>query len=198
MHSYVTLAAASVLFSFGFRGESKEVPKMGNKIIDGRKMPFAMVGQRLIRDTSLSEHAKVTYLVLCSFAEKGKDKCFPSFKTLSEYTGIRSRTTLIAAIKELTDAGYVHKKARKVRGKQERDSNLYTLTGLDMVEGCPGDGQRCPGDEQRCPGNEQQVVQEMDSNNNQLNYNQYINRQIKKAKKNARPSSTDKFDGFTL
>lgn len=70
---------------------------------------------------SLPRSATVIYLVLAKYANFTTQTCFPSIDTLMKESGIKNRTTAIAAVRIL--------EAHRIIAVQKRSrrSNLYTL-----------------------------------------------------------------------
>lgn len=104
----------------------------------------------MIFDLPLSEHAKLTYLCLCRLVDS-EAKAFPSHRLLCEKTGIKSKTTVKAALRELMRAGLLAAAPQHTdAGKQM--SNLYIIynepqqelikkytESNDMDNGAPGE-----------------------------------------------------------
>lgn len=79
----------------------------------------------MIFDLPLSEHAKLTYLCLCRLVDS-EAKAFPSHRLLCEKTGIKSKTTVKTALRELMLAGLLAAAPQHTdAGKQM--SNLYII-----------------------------------------------------------------------
>jgi hypothetical protein len=95
----------------------------------------------MIFDQPISEHAKLIYIYLCRCADS-EGKSFPSHATIGLKCGIKSRQTVINAIKELEQIGLLCKEVRLNKGGGQT-SNLYTIydspTGQDD-DLCPADG----------------------------------------------------------
>ncbi len=78
-------------------------------------------------DPTLPSRAKRVYRALVSFMWFKTDKCFPSQETLAERTGL-SRSTIIRALKDLYERGYIE---RWRRG--QGDTNYYFINPLSFV-----------------------------------------------------------------
>ncbi|MDO6353554.1 DnaD domain protein [Caloramator sp. CAR-1] len=143
-----------------------------------REWHYTIVENHVLK-SKLSANAKLLYVILCMYANRDKE-CFPSYETLLNDTGIKSRATLANAIKELIDKGILE----VISGKEEGKSNVYIIKDnpLNWV-GCSRNEQGCSIDEQGCSIGEQGGVHEMNRgcsstehelkpyNNNQYNYN---------------------------
>lgn len=68
-----------------------------------------------------------SYLRKCS---NKQHQCWPSRDDIAKKCGIRSRTTVDAAIRELIDEGLISKTARYSADGITRESNLYTLLDI--------------------------------------------------------------------
>lgn len=68
-----------------------------------------------------------SYLRKCS---NKQHQCWPSRDDIAKICGIRSRTTVDAAIRELIDEGLISKTARYSADGITRESNLYTLLDI--------------------------------------------------------------------
>lgn len=73
-----------------------------------------------IFETNISPYAKLIYVALCKYANQD-GICFPSLKTLSQVTGIKSKHTIIKAINELLQYGMIEVKKNKYH------SNIYQI-----------------------------------------------------------------------
>lgn len=93
-----------------------------------KRPPFTLIENAVIKDLEISGYALLVYTVLCMHADHEDGTCFPGFAEIGKYSRC-SRSTIKRALKELIDYGYVEKETRKVPGRQENDSNLYTITG---------------------------------------------------------------------
>lgn len=85
----------------------------------------------ILDEANVSAYGKLIYFVLSKYA--GRDgTCWPAIKTIADAAGV-SRPTVIKAIKELKEIGYleIH---RRVSGENGADiSNLYYLPRLTRV-----------------------------------------------------------------
>lgn len=97
-----------------------------DKIRRASKRDF-FIGQNMIFDLEISEHAKITYLYLCRCADD-EGQSFPSYNTIANRCSF-SRMTAIRAIQELQTVGLLSVENRKIRkhGKLTNTSNLYVL-----------------------------------------------------------------------
>ena len=96
-----------------------------------RKINFTIVPNELIDTDRISTHAKLTYIVLCRFANK-ELTAFPSQKKIAERAGM-SRMTVSRVMKELEDVGLIVRQERR-RNDGGKASNLYILTDEITVE----------------------------------------------------------------
>jgi len=101
-----------------------------------KRPPFTIVENSIIKDTTISKHAILVYLVLCMFADSDTASCFPGYKQIANLARC-SRSTVQIAIQELVDKGYVNKTVRRVSGKKEADTNLYIITGKSKTKRKP-------------------------------------------------------------
>lgn len=97
-----------------------------DKIRRASKRDF-FIGQNMIFDLEISEHAKITYLYLCRCADD-EGQSFPSYNTIASRCSF-SRSTALRAIQDLQEIGLLSVENRKVRkhGKLTNTSNLYVL-----------------------------------------------------------------------
>ncbi|MEJ7568410.1 MAG: helix-turn-helix domain-containing protein [Gaiellaceae bacterium] len=92
---------------------------------------FTKVPNELLRDTSLSMGARLTWIALKSHAWQGAE-CWPGQETLAREVGVASRRSVFTYLTELERAGLV-KKRRGGNGK----SNHYVLTETRWEATCP-------------------------------------------------------------
>lgn len=78
-----------------------------------------------IFDLGLSAYAKIVYAYLCSCADS-TGQSSPSPKEIAEKCSIKSRQTVLNAIKELNEAGLIDA-ARRTGADNGNLSTLYTL-----------------------------------------------------------------------
>jgi len=79
----------------------------------------------LIFDMELSIHAKMVYTYLCCCADDG-GQAFPSLNDIAKKCSIKSRKTVVNAIKELEGARLLSKE-RRIRSNQSNTTNLYIV-----------------------------------------------------------------------
>ncbi len=79
-------------------------------------------------DPTLSPRAKHVYRALLSFMWRKSDRCWPSQETLAEATGY-SRSTVIRAINDLYERGYIEKWRRGLN-----QTNYYFINPLNFVK----------------------------------------------------------------
>lgn len=102
------------------------------EVRDRRKNNWTMVENEIIDNFErYSDKEVLAYLVLARYANS-ENKCFPSYKTISERMRC-SRTTAIATINSLIEKGVLIKEERK-NNKGEHSSNLYTLVGAEETQ----------------------------------------------------------------
>ena len=119
-----------------------------DSIQDKRQFPFTMIDNKLLEDKSLKYYVKLTYIMLCKFANN-QHQCFPSRKTIAELADC-SVKSVDRAIKELIKRGYIRKVKRKTK-KGDYTSNLYEILGVkgsDTETPPPSDSQSPPSDSQ--------------------------------------------------
>jgi len=98
----------------------------------------------MIFEQDISMQAKLIYLYLCRCADE-EGQSFPSHSTIGEKCGIKSRQTVINALKELESIGLLTKENRN-REDGGQTSNLYTIydepTPVQEMDTppCRGDG----------------------------------------------------------
>jgi DnaD/phage-associated family protein len=85
---------------------------------------YGQVSRSIMRDKSISKEAKVIYAYLMSFAGT-KMEAFPSWKTICEELGFKSKDTYYKYIKELKEHGIVKVVQQKEKGKWAK--NIYSL-----------------------------------------------------------------------
>lgn len=95
----------------------------------------------MIFDQPISEHAKIVFLYLCRCADS-EGQSFPSYKKIGSQCSIKSRQTVLNAIKELESIGLLTRESRKNKDGGQT-SNLYTIYDTpvqQMDTPCPADG----------------------------------------------------------
>jgi hypothetical protein len=85
---------------------------------------FTMVKNRPLEDDKLDTYDKLTYVILCKFANLKSGQCYPSLNTLKNLVSC-SKPRLIKSLKNLTEIGYIRKERR--RTKSGDISNIYTI-----------------------------------------------------------------------
>jgi hypothetical protein len=96
-----------------------------SSIIIKRERKNWFYSYNMIFEQDLSEHAKIIYLFLCRCADS-KGQSFPGKKTIGAKCGIKSRTTVGNALKDLKAIGLLEYYPRyKENGAQT--TNLYIL-----------------------------------------------------------------------
>jgi DNA-binding transcriptional MocR family regulator len=68
---------------------------------------------------------RLVLLAMADFADNA-DQCWPSIRLLAQKTGT-SAMTVHRAIKDLVDMGEVRRAFRRIKGRAENDSNMFTL-----------------------------------------------------------------------
>lgn len=136
-----------------------------------REWHYTIVENHIL-DAELSTYAKLLYVILCRYANKNKE-CYPSYELLMKDIGVKSKTTLSKAIKELIDNGVLE----IISGKEEGKSNLYIIKDYhvhDMNKSVHQMNRGCPSDVHELkPYNENQY-----NNNNNLSAEQTPYKQI--------------------
>jgi len=97
--------------------------KMADKLKRANRDFFIV--HNMIFEQPISEHAKIIYLYLCRCAD-GDGNSFPSHSTIGEKCGIKSRQTVINALKELEKIRLLSKQSRRTKSGGQT-SNLYTI-----------------------------------------------------------------------
>lgn len=77
---------------------------------------------------SLKLKASEKLVLMCLIKHTGKDnnKCYPSYLTMSEETGLSTKT-IQRAVNSLVKLGYIAKENRIKPGRKEYSSNIYTV-----------------------------------------------------------------------
>jgi len=92
---------------------------------------FCILSNRVIDDDRLSANAKLTYMILCRYANTDTGECFPAQSTIATKAGI-ARSSVQSGIEELISLGYMSKEVRKRGdGSQKFTSNLYTVLDFE-------------------------------------------------------------------
>jgi DNA-binding transcriptional regulator YhcF (GntR family) len=98
-----------------------------DRIQDKREWHLTMVDNAVLYSSQLTTYEKLTYVILCAYANIKTGECYPSIKTLGELAGA-SKNTVKTSLKGLRDKGLITIQERKKGSLNE--SNLYTLTKL--------------------------------------------------------------------
>lgn len=80
-------------------------------------------------DENLSPMAKLIALALARYYRPTKET-YPSYAVLMDATGIKSKHTVISAVRELTEAGYITIKHKKIK-RLSALANTYVFNGVD-------------------------------------------------------------------
>lgn len=95
------------------------------------RQDFCIVSNKVIDDQRLSSYAKLTYLILCRYANTESGECFPAQTTIAKKSGI-SRRSVQRGLEELVEFQYLTVTPRKrLDGSEKYTSNLYLLTDFD-------------------------------------------------------------------
>jgi len=86
----------------------------------------------ILEDDNVDTYEKLCYTVICSFADRNDNTCFPSFNTIADKMGC-SRRKAINCVKTLVEAGYIIKTKRK-DSKKKNKSNVYKIKDLKYIE----------------------------------------------------------------
>ncbi len=120
------------------------------------KSGFSMFPAVVMRDSRLTDHAKVMYCELLWFARQNK-KCYPGLDRLAKNRNV-SRQSVYNQIKQLKDFGLITVEQRGM-GK----TNVYYITPLHDVYGDENNRNRFSEEAKRvCVGIEDEVVNEVD------------------------------------
>ena len=98
-----------------------------DKIQDKRDWHFTVVENAILFSTKLTAYEKVTYAILCAYANSKTRECYPSIRTIAESSGI-SDNTVRKAIKGLEEKGLITIEYRKIGDMN--NSNLYTIVNI--------------------------------------------------------------------
>lgn len=85
---------------------------------------FAMIPRWLLHDQAVTAHAKMTYAILASHADR-YGRCWPSHATIARLGGM-SVSTVQRALRELNALGIVAKESRR-KSHGGATSNRYTI-----------------------------------------------------------------------
>mgnify|MGYP001559215268 CR=1 FL=1 len=92
---------------------------------------FCILSNQVIDDDRLSSNAKLTYMILCRYANTESGECFPAQNTIATKAGICCRSVQ-SGLEELITLGYITKEVRhRDDGSQKFTSNLYTVHDFD-------------------------------------------------------------------
>lgn len=126
---------------------------------DKRTRNWFWVENILVDRDDLDIYEKLTYIVLCRFADEGSQSCFPSYDTISQKVGC-SKRKVIDVLKSLREKSLIEIHARySVEGGQT--SNLYYLPpiGGDEPHAPPPVNDMHPPVEPHAPGGVNDVHQ---------------------------------------
>ncbi len=90
--------------------------------------PYTILGKALIEDTQLTLPDLGVYWAICYHADT-EGSSFPSYATIAKEARV-CRRSAVQSVKNLITCGYLKKQPRKIDGKLERASNLYTVTNV--------------------------------------------------------------------
>jgi hypothetical protein len=152
--------------------------------------PVTMVHNTVLADNDLTIYEKMTYTILCLYANRDTGECWPSFSTL-ETMVCCSRPMVARSLKKLEEYGYI-KRQKLTDEKGTITSNIYHLTGKRTTPSKSGllplvNDVNYPSKSGLLP-----LVNQVNSNNNQFNNNHLTNRQ------KIKPVKKDKYEDFYL
>lgn len=87
-------------------------------------MVYTIIDNEVIRNKDLRFTTKIVLIVILSYYNKEKGYSYPSQKTLMEDTCIKDKNTLIKAINELEEKGYIRRSVGK------GTNNRYFITSM--------------------------------------------------------------------
>lgn len=166
------------------RGTFLMAKKRDRKIGTEADWPVTMVYNTALIDFDLNTYDKLTYVMLCKYANVKTKECWPSYSTLQDLVGC-SRAKVAQSLKRLEELGYITKK--KTDGK----SNIYkinekrTSSPHELVKketSSPGELGSSP--------HELGLVHQVNSNYINNNYNKKLNSKDKNSK--------EKYEDFYL
>jgi hypothetical protein len=100
----------------------------GEQIRQNWQDGYTQMPDEIAADPTLSPRAKHVYRALLSFMWLGTDRCWPSQETLAERTAY-SRSTVIRALNDLYERGYIEKWRRGLN-----QTNYYFINPLSFVK----------------------------------------------------------------
>lgn len=100
------------------------------------------IPRQVVKNTSLSVGARLTYVILRGYIGKVKKNPFPSQQAIAQELGC-SRKTAYRWIKELEKHGYLEHKQQKFKGGKY-GSNKYTIHDSPCVTDDPAVCHQCP------------------------------------------------------
>ena len=103
-------------------GEVFLMDKLENKV-----WYYTRLQNLAIEDENLDIYESHIYTVICYYADKEENTCFPSFNTIADKAGC-SRRKAIDAVNNLVEYGYIEKEKR-----EDNRSNLYTIVDLRYI-----------------------------------------------------------------
>ncbi len=105
-----------------------------------------------IFDAGLSCYAISVRMYLARCADIN-GQCFPAISTIAEKCGT-SRTSVVRALKELEEKGWIKRTSRKIPGSKAKATSIYTLLTPNIQKGQPD--------------NKKDVIEETEANNTDL------------------------------
>ena len=77
-----------------------------------------------LMDTDLSIYVKMVGMAIAKYYQAGK-KCYPSLTTLMQEASIGSKHTVIKAIKDLEESGFIKVKKKEIKYISEKTEVTY-------------------------------------------------------------------------
>ena len=99
------------------------------EVVD-HKYTFSMIADAFTKDLRLTAFDRAVYLALKLFAGQ-KNTCWPSGKTISDYSGC-GRSTVFKALSHLEELGYISRTQRAGAGDFQK-TTIYQLNDPDSV-----------------------------------------------------------------
>lgn len=102
---------------------------MADEVKDKRDWHFTIVDNSVVFCSSIGTYEKLTYMVLCAYANVKTGECYPSIKTISELISA-SENTVRKSLKGLQEKKLISITTRKSGTLNQ--SNLYTILEIPL------------------------------------------------------------------
>jgi hypothetical protein len=98
-----------------------------NDVVSVKKWTYTIIENEVLENVELDIYEKMTYVILCKFANKQSSKAFPSVKTLSTMVGASDRK-VSQVLKSLVEKQYISIEFRNQK------TSIYTLLELPFIQ----------------------------------------------------------------